>query len=283
MISTQHDIKEALDAGRVWWGFYRRGGPSMYIANVFTDLSYSAGIPVANYYASAPLVSAVMSGSEGIDVGPLPAAGMTKYVKRVLIMPPTTVGIMEFELLDIVMYYPFVDGDGGAQNLSNTVSIPRYGGTGCKIMVVSQGAGSGIVSAVVTYTNAAGVSGKTVTVNLNLAAAAGSLCSSFPPAAATSQLGAYLPWAVGDTGVRSIESVEYLSAGGGIQAFVIVKPLASIPCWEATVAPVEVDFMCDRSGILPVVPNGAYLGFIARGTASGTPATVHAQLETIWG
>lgn len=282
MIRSRIDHKNALDAGRYWWGFYRRGGPAM-TANVFADLSYAAGIPVANYYASAPLVSATLPGNEGIDVGPLPEDGMTKYVNRVLIMPPTAAGIMEFELLDIVMYYPFVDGDGGAQSLFNTVSLPRYGGVGCKIMVVSQGVGTGIVSAVVTYTNAAGVSGQTVTVKLNLAANAGSLCSSFPPAAATSQLGAYLPWAIGDTGVRSIESVEYLSAGGGIAAFVIVKPLASIPCWEATVAPVEVDFMCDRSGILPVVPNGAYLGFIARGTANGTPATVHAQLETIWG
>lgn len=281
MIRTAYDVNTAYSEGRSWLGFYRRGGPVL-TANVMADLSYAAGIPVANYYAAAPLTSAVLAGTDGIDVGPLPASGLTKYVKSVLIMPPTACGIMLFELVDICLYYPFADGDGGAQSFFNTVSIPRYNGEGCRIMVVSQGAGTAITNCIVTYTNSQGVAGRTVTVPLNLLVNAGSLCSSHAPGAVTSQLGAYLPLMTGDTGVRSIQSVEYLSSGGGIAAFVIVKPLAQISMFEATAAPLEIDFMADKMK-MPTVPDGAYLGFLARGTTGATPATIHAQIETVWG
>lgn len=251
-------------------------------ANVMGDLSYAAGIPVANYYAAAPLTSAVLAGTDGIDVGPLPAAGLTKYVKSVMIMPPTACGIMLFELVDICLYYPFADGDGGFQGFFNTTSIPRYNGEGCRIMVVSQGAGTAITDCIVTYTNSQNVGSRTVTTTLNLMAAAGSLCSSHAPAAATSVIGEYLPLMAGDSGVKSIQSVEYLSSGGGIAAFVIVKPMAAISMFEATAAPLEVDFMSDKM-MMPVVPDGAYLGFLARGTTGAVPATIHAQIETVWG
>jgi hypothetical protein len=39
-----------------------------------------------------------------------------------------------------VLYYPFVDGDGGLQATTNTLTN-RYDGDGCHIMLVSQGIG----------------------------------------------------------------------------------------------------------------------------------------------
>lgn len=283
MIQSILDYRTAIESGQYWWGFMRRGGPAL-AANVFGDLSYAAGMPVANYYASSPLVSATLNGREGIDAGPEPAAGLQKYVGKVTIMPPTACGIMEFRLLDVCLYYPFVDGDGGSQDMVNSVSIPRYNGAGCKIMVVSQGVGLGNVNAVVTYTNSDGVAGRQVTVTLALGNAAGSLCSSFAPGTAIAYPEApFLPWAAGDKGVRSIENVEYLSGGGGIAAFVIVKPLLGVSMFEATVAPLEVDCMADRSMLLPQIGSGAYLSMIARGTTAASPATIHALVETVWG
>jgi hypothetical protein len=278
------NYKEALDAhreGRTWLGFYRRGGPAM-AANVWADLSYAAGLPVANYYASTPLTSATLD--SGIDLGPAPAAGMSKYISRALIIPPTATGIMSFEFLDICLYYPFVDGDGGYQDLINTVPIPRYGGHECKIMVVSQGVGTADADVLITYTNSDGVGGKQVTATLALANNAGTLCSSFPPGTAkTYPAGPFVTLCSQCKGVRSIQSVEYLSSGGGIQAFVIVKPLFSMTMFEATAAPIEVDFIADRSFKLPQVSHGAYLSAIARGTTAATPATINGQIETIWG
>jgi len=283
MINSLLDYRAAYDEGRFWWGFMRRGGPAL-AANIHGDLSYAAGMPVANYYASTPLAAAVLNGREGIDTGPEPATGLQKYISKVMIMPPTACGIMEFRLLDVCLYYPFVDGDGGSQDLVNTTLIPRYDGEGCRIMVVSQGVGTGNVDARVTYTNSKGVAGKQVTVSLALANAAGSLCSSFAPGSAINYPEApFLPLDVGDTGVKAITNVEYLAGGGGIAAFVIVKPLLELSMFEATVAPIEVDCMSDRSGLLPQIGTGAYLSMIARGTTAASPATIHALVETIWG
>lgn len=280
-ILSYAEARDAQLEGRSWLGYYRRGGPAM-TANIWADLSYAAGIPVANYYASTPLTSAVLT--DGIDLGPAPASGMSKYINRALILPPTATGILQFEFLDIVMYYPFVDGDGGYQDMVNSIQIPRYNGYECKIMVISQGVGTADANATVTYTNSDGVAGRQTTVTLALANAAGSLCSSFAPGTAkTYPAGPFLSLASGDKGVRSIQSVEYLSGGGGIQAFVIAKPLFSMTMFEATTAPIEVDFSADRSFKLPQVAQGAYLSAIARGTTSSSPATIIGQIETVWG
>lgn len=281
-IRSVADARDAEIAGRTWLGYLRRAGPAM-AANVHADLSYAAGIPVANYYASEPLVAAVLDGRKGIDVGPAPAAGLTKYVRRVMILPPTATGILAFEFVDVCLYYPFVDGDGGYQEMVNTVTIPRHGGRGCRVMVVAQGVGAGTVNAIVTYTNSAGVAGRQVTASLNMASGAGSLASSFAPGAAQYPEGPFLPLAAGDEGVRSIRSVEFLASGGGVAAFVIVKPLFSVTMFEATAASIEVDFLADRTFKLPQLETGAYLSAIARGTVAQTPATIIAQIETIWG
>lgn len=279
-------VKEATDAfnsGRTWRGFYRRGGPAM-TANIWTDLSYSSGIPVANYYASTPLLAATLNGDDGINLGPQPAVGLRKYISRAMLLPPTATGLLQFEFVDIVMYYPFVDGDGGTQDMVNNISIPRYSGEGCKIMVVSQGVGTATVNCRVTYTNSDGVTGLQVLVSLNLSANAGSLCSSHAPAIGASYpQGPFIPLCAGCKGVRSIQNIEYLAPGGGIQAFVIVKPLFAMSMFEATVAPIEVDFMADRTFLLPQLLNGTYLSAIARGTTSATPATIIGEIETIWG
>lgn len=282
-IETVAQARDAIDAGQTWTGLYRRGGPVM-TANIFTDMSYAAGIPVANYYAATPLVSAVLAGTDGINTGPGAAAGLTKYVRRVLLMPPAAIGIPCFEMIDVVLYYPFVDGDGGQQDLFNTVPIPRYSGKNCRIMVVSQGAGTAVVNAQIAYTNSDGVAGRVTTATLNLAAAPGSLCSSFSSGTAINKPSAcFVPLAAGDGGVKSIERVEYLSPGGGIAAFVIVKPLLSVTGFEATGAPIEVDCLADNTFVLPILGDGAYLSFLARGTTGATPATIIGEVETIWG
>lgn len=278
MIRTVADVEAAVTNGRTWYGMYRRAGPAMSVG-IFSDLSYAAGIPVANYYASTPLVSATLD--SGIDLGPEPAAGMSKYLYRATVVPTVAVGIAEFEMVDVVLYYPFVDGDGGEQLMTNTVALPRYSGENCRIMVVSQGLGLSVVEADVTYVNCANEQ-KTVRVNLNLAAPAGQLCSSFATGSVLYPCGPFLPMAAGCRGVKSIVSVNYLSAGAGIQAFCIVRPVASFGMFEATVAPVEVDFLSDRTFKLPILPSGTYLTLLARGTTAATPSLIGA-FQTIWG
>lgn len=283
MILTHADARDAISQGRSWLGFLRRAGPALAVG-AWADLSYAAGIPVANYYASTPLVGAALATRDGIDIGPTPAAGMRKYLKRALLMPPTATGLLTIQLIDTCLYYPFIDGDGGYQELVQSDPVGRYdGGDGCRIMVVSQGVGTAAVDVRVTYTDSLGVAGRQVTATLNLAAGAGSLCSSSPPGVTASKpCGPFLPLAAGTRGVRSVEAVEPLTPGGGIAAYCIVRPLASFGMQEATAAPVEVDFLADLNA-LPRIDDGAYLSAIARGTIAAAPATLHLHTETIWG
>lgn len=282
------DVQAAYDAGRFWTGIMRRSGPVL-AANIWADFSYAAGNPVANYYAAAPLTSAKLSTLDGIDVGPAPAPGLTKYVHKALIMPPssTNIGITEWMLNDVVLFYPFIDGDGGEQGMTQAAVMDRYNGEGCRVMVVSQGAGVGFADVLMTYTNSAGVAGRTSLATINFAATPGSLASCTPALTVYNYpCGPFMPLQAGDKGIRSIQSVNVLASAGGIAAFVIVRPLVRLGGFEALVssiaAPIEIDTLIDR-GRLEKIETGAYLGIIGRGTTAGTPAITSAEITTIWG
>ena len=287
-ITNVAGVADAYTAGRQWAGYLRRAGPAMTLGT-WTDLSYAAGIPVANYYAATPLVASQLSANEGIFAGPsVNSAGYKKYLHKAMLMPPaTSVGTVTALIHDIVAFYPFVDGDGGSQDMVNNLGTLRYnGGTGCKIMFISQGAGvSNAVNASITYTNTEGVQ-KTITpLYTRNTATAGQLLT---PVDATA-LGVlnykvanpYLPLSQGDTGINSIDNIDFPSAVGGIFAACIVKPLGTIS-WQELLVPIEVDFMRDRLH-MSEVGDGAYVHIIARGTVTASPTTMHGEFSFVWG
>jgi hypothetical protein len=287
-ITNVAGVADAYTAGRHWSGYLRRAGPAM-TAGLWTDLSYAAGIPVANYYAATPLVATQLSANEGIVHGPpVNAAGYKKYLHTALLLPPaTSVGTVTALVHDIVAVYPFVDGDGGSQDMVNNLGTLRYdGGTGCKIMLVSQGAGvADAVAATITYTSSAGVQRTITPVWMRNTASAGQLLSPADAAA----LGVlnyntpnpYLNLLAGDTGINSIDNINFPTAVGGIFAACIVKPLGTIS-WQELLVPIEVDYMRDRLR-LSEVEDGAYVHMIARGTVTASPTTLHGEFSFVWG
>lgn len=289
-IRTISDIADAYAAGRNWTGITRKVH-SITGGSQTADLSYLAGIPVANYYASTPLTSAALTYNDGIYAGPqVAAAGYKKYLHKVTYIPPaTSIGQATFWLHDIVMYYPFIDGDGGSQAMVNSVSIPRYNGEGCRIMLVSQGIGTApSANSYITYTNTAGVQ-KTIRLYLNPAVAAGNTLVLFDTWGqapnSTYQfpnVQPYLALAPGDTGVKSIDNIDIQDSLGGIFAIVIVKPLGMFSMQEQSTAPIEVDYARDRFS-LPYIEDGANIYMAARATATGTSAISTAELSFIWG
>lgn len=66
--------------------------------------------------------------------------------------------------------------------------------------------------------------------------------------------------------MRSVQSITFLGAGGGLGAIVLVKPLATITLNEIT-APSETSFVKDITSI-PEIKDGAFLSFIALPNAS---------------
>lgn len=287
-ITNVAGVADAYVAGRHWAGYLRRAGPSMTLGT-WTDLSYAAGIPVANYYAATPLASSQLAANEGIFHGPaVNAAGFSKYLHKALLLPPaTSVGTVTVLVHDIVAYYPFIDGDGGSQDLVNTLGTLRYdGGKDCKIMLVSQGAGvANAVDITITYTNTNGVQRTLTPVYMLNGATAGQLLSIIDATA----LGVlnyntpspYLNLLDGCNGVNSIDIIDIPTAVGGIFAACIVKPLGTIS-WQELLVPIEVDYQRDRLR-MSEVQDGAYVHMIARGTVTAAPTTLHGELSFIWG
>lgn len=301
-IRSAIEVQRAYEEGRTWDGILRRSGPAL-AANVWADMSYAAGTPVANYYAATPLASAKLASVDGIEVGPAAGSGLNKYVSRVCFMPPqVNLGITEYVLVDVCLFYPFVDGDGGSQNMSvgsvlgQPITLTRYAhplgtgyGDGCRIIAVSQGAGIGSSNVTITYTNSQGVAGRTANATMNFAVNPGSLIScNVPGTGTTYPCGPFVTLQHGDSGVQSIENVNVLSGAGGIAAFVIVRPLVQAGSAEAMAAPViyafpiEVDLPLEGRP-LSKLDSDPYLGVLMRATTAGTPAVTSAQVTTIWG
>lgn len=265
-----------------WLSTWRKSPTAGTTAGVWFDLSMSPGNPVPQYYAAAPLQPVALTAADGGLFHGGPVSPAVKHVRTVGIFASAATALpMPVILCDYLMFYPFFD-DGvlDPQTTSNGVTLPRYtDGTGVQIMAVSVAARTGGQSFTVSYTNSAGVSGRTTVAALQTSAASnGSIVSSATLAAAGGS--PFLSLQAGDTGVRSIESVTMLGPDVGLMTLVLVKPLVHFQLRELT-APVEVDCFTDLNGA-PVVADGAYLNLLCnpRGVLSAT--TLHGYIQTAW-
>jgi len=170
----------------------------------------------------------------------------------------------------------------------NDVALPRaVSGAGVKMFLVAQAATIGGGQFTVNYTNSDGVAGR-VTPNQFCAAAqpTGALVQAETAAAG---LGCFVSLQSGDKGVRSVQSITFSVANGGLGALVLVKPLQRHYHREpsATAAegsPAELESLRERAGLSPHIEDGAFVSFIGRtaaGSASGGAYT--GVLETVWG
>jgi len=298
-IKTISDIAAAYENGRYWSGHMYKVFNTNSNGGQTLDLSYTGGVPLFNYYASAPLTSAILESKDGIFPGPsVNSAGYTKYLHQALLMPPNNQDLLGIVLYvhDIVMYYPFVDGDGGFQAMTNSIPIPRYNGVGCKIMITSQGVGVAATNNVfITYTNTEDVQ-NTINVRMDGTAVAGRLAISNDTISAattanlqTASQNPYYNLVPGDVGIKRIDSIDIQSPIGGIFAVSIVKPLCIVSAQNQTAAtfgtlgaPIEVDYARDRL-MLPVVQDGAVIQTAYRGNSAQTRSRHLFTTSFIWG
>lgn len=264
--------------------------------NAGVDYSYFAGSPAANFYASAPLVSAHVEASRGIYVPTVSPA--KQYLNNIKIMSAassatnTANGRQLLMLCDYLMYYPFVDTDavGEEQLMEQTVTIPRYASG--VVIAVAQSASSAIGDFTMSYTNQDGVSGRTSQVNKTfVVAGGGQVVNSLLTGASYNS---FVNLAAGDSSVQSIESVTMTAPGGGLMALVIVKPLMLMffnqESRTTTSGNIESYGACDefqsvihKAG-MPEIKDGAVLNFFASGFGGSlASSTLVGTLETVWG
>lgn len=251
------------------------------------DLAMSPGNPKPIYYASSPLVASAMSYANDGGIFAGGAVSPSKKVLRQLMALSVTAGSvpLTLTLCDYLLYYPFIDEAelGNPQLLDNTQTLPRYAsGEGVQMMAIVTAPHTAAGPTFnVSYTNQAGVSGRTSgTATFGAQTVNGTILTSAPATAGC--IGAFLPLQVGDTGVRSVESVTIQTLGDvGLFTLVLVKPLADI-CLRGVDAPSEVDYFKDQGGQMPTVEDGASLNFIALAAGSLTGTTIHGLASFTW-
>jgi len=262
---------------------FRKSPSQATVANVWTDLSINSGTgnPVPNYYASSPLVSATLNYNEGLWHGGA-VSPANKYLARMMVSVQTATPLpLTVNLLDYLLYYPFVDMDStDQQTMTNSVTLPRYTtGSGVQLMMVSHTTYVGGQTFQISYTNQDGTAGRTTPLQtINTAGNAYSMVTGGPTA---NSQGPFVSLQVGDTGIRSIESITFNAGGGGLCALVLVKPLATHVV-RGIDAPTERDYFTETPS-MPQIVDGAYLNFIACPSGSIAAVPVFGDATFVWG
>lgn len=297
--SSVSEYAAADESGQVWVSGFRKAiASAATTTGAWVDMTYFAGSPPANFYASTPLTAAVIESDKGIYTGGN-VSPASKHLKNILLMSAassatgTTNGQQEVAVCDYLLYYPFIDTDaiGEEQTLDNTVTLPRYAAQGGLVVAVAQSAASALGQFTFSYTNQDGTAGRVSQNNFTFIVAGGGQVVGASGAGASYNPFCYLQ--AGDTAVRSIESVTFTAAGGGLMALVIVKPLlksvVSQECRRTTTGNLESYGACTELTTLihqaraPRIYDGAVIGAFASGYAGSLASSILAgMLEVVW-
>lgn len=254
-------------AGRSRFCSFRKAPANSTTTRWWQDFSMMPGNPPPNYYAASPLVAKTLDGFDGIFHGSDVAPASLHISTFGLMTPTAQAASSRYILCDYLLYYPFIDGDEtGPQFMTNTVTLPRYTtGADLKVMAVALAPSIGGGLFTFTYINQDGVEKTSPTQRCSAGIApTGALPTSEPGFVGSG--GPFLMLADGDTGLRSITSIQFSVTNGGLIALVIVKPLLDMPVREANTA-VEWVSVVNRVPA-PRVLDGAYLHLI--GDCSGS-------------
>jgi hypothetical protein len=270
----------AMNEGRTSSCSIRKVPSQASVASWWADLSMAGGNPKPNYYASAPLIAATLSGLDGIHHGGDKSPG-SMHLTEWMLTTPTAGLVGQYRLLDYLLYYPFVDlDDGDPQAMDNTLTLPRYvDGDGVQAMLVCAAPTVGGGQFTFNYVNQDGVVRTSPTQFCSVASAnIASLVTSEPATAANGS--PFLRLASGDSGIRSIVSVSMSVLNGGLGSLVLVKPLASHVIREIN-TPSEVNYVSQVPGC-PRVEDGAYLGMIMQCAATIAAGTLAGRMNFAW-
>lgn len=282
------DLVDAENAGQVWLSTWRKTPTQATGAGVWFDLSMSPGNPVPNYYAAAPNVAlALKQSTDGglFHGGNVAQLGAKKFLKSFVAMTLGAAAVpLPLILCDYLLFYPNVSmSETDPQPMDNTAKLPRaVTGRGVQIMAVEVAGQSGVGNPqfFVNYTNSQGVSGRqTPNVACNTQTVNGTVITSAP--ALNQSAGPFLPLQAGDSGVRSIDSVTFLTADVGLIAFVLVLPIEN-HIIRAIDAPAERVPVVDFAG-LPVIEDDAYLNLICCPNNNIANQPLHGTIEVVWG
>lgn len=283
VLNTISELNDCELQGRVRDYSWRKVTSFTTAQGLWFDMSMSPGNPPPKYWFDAsPLVAkAVYQSTDGGIFHGANVSPSVKFLRRITAYSASATPLpVKINFLDYLLYYPSIDeGATDVQVLDNTVTLPRYtSGKGVMILPVTVGTRTAGAQFYVTYTNDEGVSGRvsqTVTLNTGVV---GTVAAS----SVNVQNGSnpFIGLQLGDSGVRSIDNIQMLSATDGLFSLILVKPLCTGLIKEVT-APVELDYYLHKSE-LPIIEDNAYVSFLILPNGSLSGVAIIGDMKCIW-
>lgn len=266
-------------------------GGAAYTAGRWYDTSPLNGLPIANAWAGTALNWRACNEAtgNGTQIFGIPHGGaVTPDLKHLLNMnawgTAATAVPATLMLVDMEGYYPGIDMNvNTAQTLVGTPTLRSPNGAGVRAyLAVTATTGATAHNLSMSYTNQAGTAGRTLPVTVACTASA-IVPHITHSGVAANNYGPFLPLASGDSGIRSVQTVQLsASSGSGTAALVLCRPLAQITISVSGLM-TEKDLL-NQIPSLPRIPDGACLTWIlGAGASVAANTTLNFGTEYIWG
>lgn len=260
--SSYDAILDALTVAGKGQDFFYNKASITTVANSFWSLWTAAGQPGVGTFGGTGLAARAVSSSTAGALGfTNPTSPDTLHL--LALSAASSVAMGTLLVVDRLLDYPTISCTSTSlQTMDNTVTIPRYT-TGVGVQMFAE------------VTTTLGSSPQTLTINyLDQGGAAGVATLSPVVSSAVNripQLGYFVPLAAGDSGVRSITSVQFGgSMGAGVLNMTLCRPFVELP-HQTAAQMVERNLVLHTPRIQQIVDNAA-LSFLlfAATTSSGT-------------
>ena len=266
-------------------------GAAAYTAGRWYETFSLGGYPPATTFPGTALTWQTCNDStgDGVTRFGLPHGGnvsaLIKHLSTMAAWTTSASGVPAvLKLVDLQGYWPGINMNlATAQTLLGTPAYRYTNGAGCRLALVARATtGATAHNLALSYTNSAGVAGRSMPVTVACTASA-IVPHIVHSGTAANNYGPELPLQSGDTGVQSVQNVTISAASGaGTAALLSYRSLAQIPISIVSLM-TEKDFW-NQLPPAPQIRDGACLGFIL-GTGAATAAftTFNGSHEMVWG
>ena len=223
-------IVAAVEQGRVHTQRLLKN-PSATTGARWTDSAFASGQPAYDPRIGTALAFKPETGScnECIYTG---HSTSEKHLVSATLRADGAGGPISILLLDLLGYYPLIDGDStDFQSFDNTLTLPRStdGAGVLPVLVSSVAPALATTPATIVYTDANGVSQTSPSFGVATSSTAGQVLNT-PASNGATPGGLAIPLNGSTYGVRSVDGIQYTNAPGGLQSLYLIRPIVTFTC-----------------------------------------------------
>ena len=285
-ITSMDDLMSEIASGKSWRSDWNKiTGAAAYAVGRWYDMSPLNGTPVANAWSGTALAFQDTNSGSGHSIyhgGNVSAD--TKHLLNMAAVTGVATGVPSvLMLVDMIGYYPGINANTAlSQTLTGTPTHRYTGGQGVRAYLVPTATiGAATQNITLSYTDQDDNDSAALPVTVTTTASA-IVPHISHSGTAGNNYGPFLPLASGDTGVRSVQSIQFSGATTGTYALVLARPIATLPLTTISIG-AERDLL-NQMPSLPRIPDGACLSFLYfAGAATAASTNFYGSLEFAWG